>query len=264
MERVHELVNNARELISKYRPFNGGADDEHKEQPSPAQSMLTDVVPLDENTYPENPKFDNRFNGGTIYMTMRPASLQGTFASWQAEMEFYVKDVDSLMMNGLHWSEANVQKADGCILVPSDNMPSLPKSLGWLFGRRYLLADLGDDPEWRATLWIYGRSCAELREMKLDVLSVDLVRRANAISSGIEVYKYDWAREEGYNTNELYGHMPLEGWWPWPKEDPLQPGEFDDAASVDDTSSDGAAIEDDTSSNVAAIVNDTSSNVAVL
>ncbi|CAI6079494.1 unnamed protein product [Clonostachys chloroleuca] len=243
MERVHELVNSAREFIHEYRPFNGGADDETKEEPSPAQSGLTDLFSLDENAYPENPKFDNRFNGGTLYMTMRPATGLEMLATWQAEMEFYVKDMESLMLNELHWSEANVEKAGGCIMVPSDNLPNLPRSLGWLFGRRYLLKDLGDDPKWRATLWIYGRTCAELLQLKLDDLSVELVRRAKAIAPGMgEVYKFDLAREDGYNTNELYGRRPLEGWWPWPKENQLRPREFNCAAIVDDSSSNVAAL----------------------
>ncbi|CAH0045412.1 unnamed protein product [Clonostachys solani] len=241
MDRIHGLADSARDFIYGNRPFKGGADISYfaheqrlRKEPSLTQPGLTLLFPMDENAYPENPKFDTRFDGGTLSMTMRPATRAKRLATWQAEMEFYVKDMASLMLNGLHWSEANVEKAGGCILVPSDKMPNLPRSLGWLFGRRYVLKDLGDDPKWRATLWFYGRDCAELSRMKLDDLSVELIQRAKATAPGLgEVYKFDLVQGNKYNSNELYGCRPLEGWWPWPKEEQAKPLDFDCEAIVE-------------------------------
>ncbi|VUC31282.1 unnamed protein product [Clonostachys rosea] len=239
MALIHGVVNSAREFIYEDRPHSGGVDisffayeqssTKSDNKPTPTPHELTPLFPPDEKSYPENPKFDTRFKGGTLSMTMRPVTGMESIATWQAEMDFYVKDMASLMLGGLHWSEANVEKAGGCILVPSDKLPNLPQSLGWLYGRRYVLKDLGHEPKWRATLWIYGRDCSELSRMKLGDLSVDQVRRAKATHPEFdEIYGFDVAQGFGYNG--LFGRRPLQGWWPWPKEELVRPLGFDCAA----------------------------------
>jgi hypothetical protein len=91
------------------------------------------------------------------------------------------------------------------------------------------MADLGNDPLWTAEIMVWGRSGAEgetdqaVRNFSISDLSVDnidwaLAFQKNSTQEGVGrvVYRFEDDASE-HNFNAIYGSMPMDGWWPWPR-----------------------------------------------
>lgn len=140
-------------------------------------------------------------------------------AKWKAGLYVYTKDVPQLMREGFYWTASNVVLEEG-FFGPNKVDRNLYQE-GWTFGRHYFLSDLSKEPRWTAWLIVFARNfdqcLSSMRRFSLDKLSPDLVSESFALNAhqGL-IYGYCFNEPE-LNFNCIYGNMPMNGWWPWPK-----------------------------------------------
>ena len=87
---------------------------------------------------------------------------------------------------------------------------------GWAHSRRYVIKDLGIDPEWTAELTIFAKEIAVLASFDVEFVAMQDMRRAKAWNWDDNlVYQYS-EKSPGESFNAIYDDMPMHGWWPWP------------------------------------------------
>lgn len=139
--------------------------------------------------------------------------------SWRGGLYVDTKDVLRLMRQGFYWTMSNVVLEEGFV-GPNEIDPFLGKDEG-TFCRHYFLTDLSEEPQWTAWLILSPRESEAdlfaLLKVKLESLSPDLITEvfANNPHGGL-IYYYAFNEPEA-NFNCVYGNMPMDGWWPWPK-----------------------------------------------
>lgn len=143
--------------------------------------------------------------------------------SWVARVDVKTRNVPRLMREGLHWSDANVQKELSYFErnISASAIPSIHSGEqhdGWTNLRKYFLVSLDTTTNWTAEITVYTKSVAVLSEFELCWLTAENLGLTYATNwDGKMVYMYrKWQAENTY-LNAIYGNMPLKGWWPWPK-----------------------------------------------
>lgn len=154
--------------------------------------------------------------------TRTPASAKSTPAStpgleWGARLGVRAKNIPRLMRKGFHWSSANVQREQGHLTVhDKSKIPQDEFVHGWAHSRRYVIKDLGIDPEWTAELTIFAKEIAVLASFDVEFVTMQDMRRAKAWNWDDNlVYQYS-EKSPGESFNAIYDDMPMHGWWPWP------------------------------------------------
>ena len=149
--------------------------------------------------------------GGQILMMML-----GEY--WAAVLRIGVKDVATLMKDGLFWSEENLDREAGYVVNPQHAVgPSIPKD--WKYARFFSFEDIGIEPRWKAKMHVFSRNLEQLSRFEFGELRVDKIVfcRAND-AEGNMVYLYDDGIDgKRVRINSFFDKMPLEGWWPWPR-----------------------------------------------
>ncbi|KAI6082208.1 hypothetical protein F4821DRAFT_247700 [Hypoxylon rubiginosum] len=142
-------------------------------------------------------------------------------------MEVRCSDVPLLMQEGFHWSTANVIREEGFINDISPDLRHLKlRYLGnpnhpCTTTRYWFLRDLQQPPRWTARLQVHAPNYEILSGIRLENWTIDMVRIALAYDcSGKLIYQFNTSKPRSH-FNAIYDDMPLLGWWPWPKENPL-------------------------------------------
>ncbi|KAF4974153.1 hypothetical protein FZEAL_8918 [Fusarium zealandicum] len=129
---------------------------------------------------------------------------------WAATMYVGARDVAQLMRNGFYWSEDNVRREDGQVLVGTA-VPRSVRARGYKYARIYRLVDLAEQPEWEAELWVYSAKMRTLCEFRLrDIALRQVMLTWAGKSSDQMVYNFS-AKIPEYNMNAIYDDMPLKG-----------------------------------------------------
>lgn len=143
----------------------------------------------------------------------------GLAEGWHALMDIQTDDVPRLMREGLHWTEANLDKEAGYIEAnPQDSMSPRPPSFV-KYIRMFLLRDLGEKPLWTAKMAVYFSNTDQLSQFRFRHLKLYQIIfcKAESIDEKL-LYMYQRIPDtDDINVNTIYDDMPLEGWWPWPK-----------------------------------------------
>ncbi|KAI3316955.1 hypothetical protein HD806DRAFT_551239 [Xylariaceae sp. AK1471] len=141
---------------------------------------------------------------------------------WSAELFVKCRDVPRLMREGFYWDAANVIREEGYLVL--DQLGSIRKDGKKYAGtRHYFLKDLQRPPRWIATIELHAVHFHTLTRFDLgQQLTQERIRLANATSQAssqhyIWRYHHQLPPEECFNV--IYGDMPMEGWWPWPRKE---------------------------------------------
>ncbi len=146
------------------------------------------------------------------------ADRDSTRPLWAAELSVLCRDVPRLMREGFFWSAENLVP-EGCHM--SDSVGEDWLEDGYKHGRLWSLVDTanGDTPLWMAQLDAFAPSLEVLVGLRVRDLAAENVCLAEAWNPyHRRVYEFDYDRPDlCYNC--IYEDTPLQGWWPWPKDD---------------------------------------------
>lgn len=147
----------------------------------------------------------------------------GTGAKWKVWMGLRVMNIPHLMRHGLHWSRADILAEKGFMTFHGSDpeLTSEHKKAGWLHTRTFFLEcheGIDDEGGWFGRIKVYAKDTATLASFKLADMSLDTMSSCEALNWDRQiVYAYE-STMPGKAFNAIYDDMPLQGWWPWPKE----------------------------------------------
>ncbi|KAJ0358734.1 hypothetical protein COL154_008895 [Colletotrichum chrysophilum] len=153
------------------------------------------------------------------------APQTGTEPRMQVRLCVKTTDLKRLMREGFFWATENFNfKATYTHTFDPRKEPKQLAQMGWTCARNFFLSDLEDDPFWTAKMSVYARDRVTLDSFAVTGLSRKNMSWARAWAkdgtSGYVEDLYKWvcgSPESSYN--KIYGNLPLDGWWPWPKAD---------------------------------------------
>lgn len=156
----------------------------------------------------------------------RLQNLMSAVPKWLAFFNIKCDDIPGLMRQGFFWSVDNVVAEEG-YMFETKNREWL--SCGFRPGRAWILAGNsdGENPQWVARLQVVSSSLHVLSSFRLENLSVKNILVATAWRRGAAVYNYN-AVHPSDNFNCIYDNKPLQGWWPWPREEDAGRAELTD------------------------------------
>ena len=160
---------------------------------------------------------DSGWSTLVLLMVPEPSSQEYQTASWAAFFFIRCDDVARLMREGFFWGPEDVVPEEG-FYFPTANPAWL--GLGLRCGRAWSLADKshGQNPTWVGHLEVAASSLTAVNSFQLQSLAREHISIAHAKNARDQpVYGYI-RRWPGDCHNYIYDHMPLPGWWPWPKE----------------------------------------------
>ncbi|KAK4152177.1 hypothetical protein C8A00DRAFT_35146 [Chaetomidium leptoderma] len=136
---------------------------------------------------------------------------------WAAGLVVKCRDVPRLMREGFFWSAENILPEEG--YMSHSTIPAW-SNIGFDHERVWSLADKsnGETPLWVAQLEVLSHSVTILSGFQVHNLSRKNVHRAHAWNAEKQlVYRFEYhSPRDCYNC--IYDDMPLQGWWPWPRE----------------------------------------------
>ncbi|KAF6808279.1 hypothetical protein CPLU01_15690 [Colletotrichum plurivorum] len=135
---------------------------------------------------------------------------------WEVRLRTKTRDLARFMREGFHWTTANFDPE--MTRTVSNLREDCLTKVGWTCTRNYYLSDLGDNPCWAAKLVVCARSLDVLSRFKICDLRPDMVYHAYARNDRTDQFPYEFESDRPHNNhNDIYGDLPLEEWWPWPK-----------------------------------------------
>ncbi|KAF3802054.1 hypothetical protein GCG54_00012298 [Colletotrichum gloeosporioides] len=153
------------------------------------------------------------------------APQTGTEPRMEVRLCVKTTDLKRLMRGGFFWTTANFDfKATYTQALDHHREPRMFAQMGWTCTRNFFLSDRGDNPFWTAKMSVYARDRVTLDSFAVTDLSRKNMSWARAwakdgTSSYVEdLYKWVCDSPESFYNN-IYGNLPLDGWWPWPKAD---------------------------------------------
>lgn len=170
-------------------------------------------------TTQEQPKFSLQTWFATDH-SKKARSSRWKDCDWTAKLTITTHDIARLMREGFHWSAANVCKEKGFIQTLRREDGHSPH---WKKARHYFLTDLSEVPaQWEGWLMVYAGRTSVLSQFRVSDLRPDqayaaTVQPLNGKEKTAMLYAYDVGTPEDC-FNAIYDDMPLEGWWPWPKQ----------------------------------------------
>ena len=213
-------------------PAQDSANDADSTDSSPLLTPKTDAsTPTKRPTLNGFCKFgaDPKWMGDLVFEMApkpRPGNTDEQYSrgDWVAVLQVQCDDISRLMREGFFWSSENVRRGEDRIICSMDKV-WYPKGLRYT--RRSVLVDKppsGISPRWVAQLDVLCRFYEGiLPNFRPEKLSRNKVFRVQAWEGPDElVYQYDLSKPDG-NVNRIYGDAPLEGWWPWPRNDGILP-----------------------------------------
>lgn len=145
--------------------------------------------------------------------------LEGKLSQWVAILIVKSRDVPLLMREGFFWSAENVLPEEGYI---SRETRREWTDLGFHYTRTWILTDKSNDetPLWVGHLGDFSKSGEIVPGFRVRSLSRENVHAAwawNRLQKA--TYTYEYRQPRHYNFNCIYDDKPLQGWWPWPREE---------------------------------------------
>ncbi|KAM0431007.1 hypothetical protein ACHAPT_005641 [Fusarium lateritium] len=129
---------------------------------------------------------------------------------WPAELVLHTRDLPGVMKHGLILSPENVGEEEGHVVHQYH-----PDGKEWSYSRSYTLVD----SRWTGQLQVCAWDMRPVSKFRLNHLSADKVRLARVgDEEGDTVYYYN-VNEPELAVNCIYDDMPMDGLWPWPKEE---------------------------------------------
>lgn len=182
-------------------------------------SSLTNAHHHDQHTHSDltGEKSESFLHGNILLLfSQHPRALTG---GWHALMSIQADDMPRLMRDGLHWTEANLDREAGYVELNPQVSIRHPPPPFVKFIRVYYLRDLGAKPLWTAKMAVCFSNTDQLSQFQFCDLKLDHVTVCTAESADHKLlYAYQRiSKFENINFNTIYDDMPLEGWWPWPK-----------------------------------------------
>ncbi|KAI0139929.1 hypothetical protein F4776DRAFT_567019 [Hypoxylon sp. NC0597] len=164
-----------------------------------------------------------------IVLYLSPESERSyTSQKWFAQLHFKCENVPQLMREGLYWTTDNVAWEDGFVGETSKTCrhhytPELLqkiKNSGFWWTRHYFLRDIQHKPpRWIAHFQFHSATTHILTEIRLGDISVENVFNALAMTNDTNLIYLYGRHDPAGAFNAIYDDMPMDGWWPWPKED---------------------------------------------
>lgn len=196
----------------------GSDGDESAPDTSQAQTLAQPTV----NTFDRYRSHDVGWGTVVIRMVPDPSSPNYRAAPWAVWMKVRCERVGRLMDEGFHWSTDNILDEEGSM---SHKLQAKWEARGFRHARRWTLADKTpgrEAPRWVAVLEVLTPFLEILPSFPLHELSPANICSADAWDPRDKlVYNFN-CRTPGRNYNCLYDGRPLQGWWPWPKEEPIE------------------------------------------
>ncbi|KAI0413168.1 hypothetical protein F5X98DRAFT_391204 [Xylaria grammica] len=142
-------------------------------------------------------------------------------------MDVKCSDVPRLMREGFHWDDSNVIKEEGYLQYGKTNADA--NSWDLLSTIWYFLADIDQPRRWIACLAVKALNDNTLYNFNLSQLSRETIRSVSASNQDRQhIYGYisftpadklsNTAESAMLGFNMIYDKMPMEGFWPWPRE----------------------------------------------
>lgn len=202
-----------------------GAPDATPEQAAPPQyDSISHVHRVQHYDSPEWQDLDPNACFGFHSLLPDDDDDDDTELEWEARLRVKARDLPRLMREGFHWSAANFDFEASYIQTDLSGEEETIRMAGWTCSRSFFLSDLGDDPRWAAKLVVWAQNTGVLSRFKIADLTPDMMSWAFAWRKSRQCdgpqWLYDWDCDEPQDSfNAIYGEMPLDGWWPWPKRD---------------------------------------------
>ncbi|KAI1357540.1 hypothetical protein F5Y08DRAFT_352242 [Xylaria arbuscula] len=140
---------------------------------------------------------------------------------WIGVMHVKCDSVARLMREGFHWDKTNVMLEEGWIdwEPHGPGYPMRQDGRLWSVVRHYAIEDLDYSLRWIAHLKIFPLDPVTLYRFNIGKLSSENVHSARVTNlDGDVIYRW-YPQSPEHCFNLVYDDMPLEGWWPWPKEE---------------------------------------------
>ncbi|CAH0051405.1 unnamed protein product [Clonostachys solani] len=157
--------------------------------------------------------------GGKINLVLLSDPARVRESWWEANVDVSVKSLPESMRQGWSWSEDNIDRAGGQLIVKMSDLDQIQQEAGWCCGRRYKLVDRAEDPQWEAVVWIYAKDLQSLSCVKVNDLLYEKAYATWATNENNRLAYLFHRRSPHLNFNAIYDEMPLTGWWPWPRAD---------------------------------------------
>ncbi|KAH6896838.1 hypothetical protein B0T10DRAFT_454727 [Thelonectria olida] len=161
-------------------------------------------------------------SNGIKYAFVQMVLVPTNNEDWVASLVVRTHNMPILMRQGLYWGEANLQLSRAHFQFAGDQgFQRAPVEGSWTHCRVYRLIDL-EYGLWNADLRVYSYDIQPLADFSVGDISRDNIWLAVGRNEKQErIYNYSRDRPD-QNFNAYFDDMPLEGWWPWPKDDELE------------------------------------------
>ncbi|RSL56906.1 hypothetical protein CEP53_006637 [Fusarium sp. AF-6] len=162
------------------------------------------------------------FNVSSDYQEIKRGGCTRPLVDWYAYLELETRDLAGIMRDGLFLTQDNVREEEGRLM--KDYWPEEER---WGYTRSYTIVD----SRWSGYLDVCAWDVRPLANFRLHHLTADKVEMARVEDEEENiVYCYD-VDVPDCSANFIYDDMPMDGLWPWPKEEcevegqPSQPQE---------------------------------------
>uniref|UniRef100_A0A8H7NNP8 Uncharacterized protein n=1 Tax=Bionectria ochroleuca TaxID=29856 RepID=A0A8H7NNP8_BIOOC len=141
---------------------------------------------------------------------------------WTACLTLETCDVSHLMKEGFYWDKSSIEPESGFLIPYQKDLPADESQWGWKCARVYQCSSMREGIiQWKGQLRILAQELKTLAEFNLDILTADAIHVMMVRDSENRVvYCYSRLRPQD-NCNAYYDHMPMEGYWPWPRKDEI-------------------------------------------
>ncbi|RSL46185.1 hypothetical protein CEP51_015971 [Fusarium floridanum] len=133
-----------------------------------------------------------------------------SLVDWTAYLDIETRDLAGIMRDGLFLTHDNVREEEG--RLRSDYWP---EDKSWVYTRSYTIVD----SRWSGFLHVCAWDVRPVANFRLHHLTADKVEMARVEDDEENtVYCYDVDAPD-CSANFIYDDMPMDGLWPWPKEE---------------------------------------------
>ncbi|CAI0642658.1 unnamed protein product [Colletotrichum noveboracense] len=154
--------------------------------------------------------------GLAIVLASDPVLASGENAIWMARLVVKTGNIVGLMKGGFHWSPKNVH-SEASHFDMKVNDPELSQYKQEV-SRTFYLSDTRTPVSWTAKLEVAANKQSDLARFKVNDLELDQIEKAEAWNTNGQLICHYCRHDQYNNFNAIYDDLPLEGWWPWPKQ----------------------------------------------
>ncbi|KAF5703114.1 hypothetical protein FGLOB1_9248 [Fusarium globosum] len=169
--------------------------------------------PYQEVTAPKVWKVEMMFGSDPNLLRQEPPVVQMD-TGWEAYLKLSTTDIVGLMREGLYVSQDNIIVQENCLTM----RPDPQKYQTHCYDRHFALSG----PGWEGKLVVSTLGLPVASNFRVEHLSADKVYRCEArdlSKEGSRAYHFLIDGEE--NANYILDDTPLEGLWPWPRNEDI-------------------------------------------